>query len=62
MRLTKRIKAVILLAVGILGVWLIYWDITDTVNAFLHENGIPPLAVGILIVVIVGYLGIKVFK
>lgn len=58
----KQIKIGILLFIGILGVWLIYWDITDAVNSFLHSHGIPPLLVGISIIILVGAYGIKVFK
>jgi Ca2+/H+ antiporter len=58
----RNIKKGILLFVGILGVWLVYWDITDSVNSFLHNNNIPPLLVGAIIIMIVGYFGIKVFR
>lgn len=58
----RNIKKGILLFVGILGVWLVYWDVTDAVNAFLHENNIPPLLVGVAIIMIVGYFGIRVFR
>lgn len=55
-------QTIALILVGVFGVWLIYWDYVDQANAWLHANGIPPLLVGILIVVIVGVLGYKVLR
>lgn len=58
----KKIQKYILLAIGIAGLWLIYWDITDNIVTYLHSIGITPFVVGIIIVIIVGFFGIKVFK
>ena len=61
-RKANTIQGVALLAFGILGVWLIYWDLTDYVNSALHNLGIPPAVFGLIIIIFVGAFGIKVFK
>jgi Ca2+/H+ antiporter len=58
----KNIKRFFLIVVGIFGMWLIYWDLTESVNTFLKDNGLPPAFIGAIIIIIVGYFGVKVFK
>lgn len=61
-KLFSDYRLLALILIGGFGVWLIYWDYVDQVNTWLHQNGIPPLLVGILIVAIVGILGYKVIR
>jgi len=62
MRIFNDARILVLILIGGFGIWLIYWDYVDQFNTWLHANSIPPLLVGILIVLIVSILGIKVIR
>lgn len=65
----KPLLFIPLFLVGILGVWLVYWDLSDFITTGLNTglwdtailaNGLPSICVGILILAVVTVLGIKV--
>ena len=65
----KSLLFIPLFLFGILGVWLVYWDLSDFLTTGLNTglwntdilvNGLPSICVGILILAIVTVLGIKV--
>jgi len=57
-----QVKWFLIVGFGILGVWLIYWDLTDALNAWLHANGIPPYVAGFFIIALASYLGYEAWK
>ena len=67
--MTKNILKAGVILLGILGVWLIYWDVakftTTGINTGLWDlailtNGLPSIIVGVIIVIITFYYGVKV--
>jgi hypothetical protein len=60
---------ILMILIGVLGVWLIYWNITDFVVTGLDtgfwdwtilEEGMTSIIVGILLVAVFFYRGIRV--
>ncbi len=65
----KRLLFLPLFLFGILGVWLVYWDISDFLTTGLNTgvwnnailaNGLPSICTGAIIIVIVSILGVNV--
>lgn len=65
----KPLLFIPLFLLGILGIWLVYWDLSDFITTGLNTglwdiailiNGLPSICVGIFILAIVTVLGIKV--
>jgi len=65
-------KHLILILIGILGVWLLYWDIvafatqglnTGVWDITIIQAGLPSIVAGILLILFVAYMyGIRVIK
>jgi len=67
--MTKNILKAGVILLGILGVWLIYWDVADFMTTGINTglwdlailtNGLPSIIVGAIIVIITFYYGVKV--
>lgn len=66
-----KIISLVFVLIGILGVWLVYWNITDFMVTGIDtgiwdwsilEKGMTSISVGIILLLIFMYKGIKVIK
>jgi len=65
------IKLLFITLFGILGVWLIYWDVVDYLTKGLNtgvwdfaiiQQGFPSIFTGFAIVLVCAFLGVRVLK
>ena len=66
-----HLKLIALILLGILGIWLLFWDLADFLTQGLNEgiwdfaiviNGFPSIATGVCLIIVVSVLGVSVIK
>lgn len=66
-----HIKILLLILLGLIGVWLFLWDIIDFLTTGFNEgiwnwgiiqSGFPSIAIGFCIILVVSFLGVSVIR
>ena len=67
----KHISLILLTLFGVLGVWLLYWDVVDYLTQGFNQgvwdlsiiqNGFPSIFVGFIIVMFCAFMGVRVLR